>query len=278
MWLEPLGLQIFQTSSQPIPLADRTDSVSDIQTDSPPIPTEPILVHCHTCGYSIPPTLDTKCPECGSIWNKLCERRLIRCQNISHNFISDLKAILMLWFVIVAICSIGALGASEGSWESLFFVFFGIGSGVIVSLGVGIWMCKLGPSHQFKLHADLWTKKLWYLHAPWLMIAPLTILGSVIAFIFRFIDPIFGESVMIVVILIELVLWAVLSIASGITWLDKCSTGRRIYGLVETPRVVRIHLFWGVLVWLGSAIVGFFGGVLGSFFMMSLLDSSWMDF
>lgn len=83
---------------------------------------------------------------------------------------------------------------------------------------------------------------------------------------------------MIVVIPIELIIWGLLSFASAIAWLDKYATGRRIYGLVDSARVVRMHVFWGILIWIGSALVGFFGGVLGSLFMMTVVGSDWMSF
>jgi hypothetical protein len=182
----------------------------------------------------------------------------------------------MLWFFFLTVNAVGALGASDGSWVSLLFAFFGIGFGVAASLGLGIWICKLGPPHQFKLHADLWMKQLWWIHAPWLMIAPMTIVGSVIAIVFRFIDPGFGETVLTGVVLIELILWGVLSFACSVIWLDKYATGRRINGIIEANTVVRLHVLYAIAIWIGSTILGFFGGMLGSFFMMSLLGSDMM--
>ena len=180
--------------------------------------------------------------------------------------------------MVFAIGAQVASGGEESPWSFL-AVILGIGFGVIASSSIGIWICKLGPTHQFKLHAHAWSKTLWWLHGPWLLIGGFTFLGSVLALIFRWTAPDIGEVIVVpIVIMIELFFWAVLSLTAIIVWIGNYSTTRTELGLVDAGVVVRLHTLWALMVWFGSGVVGFFGGMLGAIFMMTVLGSEIMGF
>ena len=260
-------------------MTDRTDIVPDMQCDSSPIPTQPTLVRCHSCGYDIPHNIGSKCPECATIWNRSCDLRQQLRQTVQEEFTHKLKVAGVIWLAILLTYAIGAFIAAGGNDPSIFTLgILGLGFGIIASMGIGMALCRLGPSHQFKLHADIWTKNLWWLHAPWLLIAPLTIIGSLIALLFRVIDPLTGELVMVAVVLIELLAWAVLSLGAGLTWLSKYDGAREQLSIAEAKSVVSFHVIYAILIWLGSGVVGFFGGMLGTIFMVELLGINSLDF
>jgi len=185
---------------------------------------------------------------------------------------------MIWWFAILAIYALGAFMASEGAWETLVAAFFGIGFGIVASLGIGIGICKLGPSHEFRLHANLWTQKLWWLHGPWLMIGPLTAVGVLIGFVFRFIDPYIGSSLLGIYILIAFCGWLILSVACIVLWIDQYFTSRKQLGVVESGPVSALHTLYAFMIWIGSGIVGFFGGILGTFFMGFVVGEQPWDF
>tara|TARA_R110000868_G_scaffold241497_3_gene496515 strand:+ start:184533 stop:185276 length:744 start_codon:yes stop_codon:yes gene_type:complete len=236
------------------------------------------LVACHGCGYEIPRQLGAVCPECASVWDAAADSRNELRTGIHTNFGTVIKANLIWWFTILVIYALGAFMASEGAWETLIAAFFGIGFGVVASLGIGIGICKLGPAHEFRLHANLWTQKLWWLHGPWLMIGPLTAVGVLIAFAFRLIDPAIGADLVWIYILIAFFAWAILSFVCIVLWLDQYTTSRKGLGFDGGTRVVGLHTLYAFMIWIGSGIVGFFGGMLGSFFMGFVVGEQLWDF
>lgn len=183
----------------------------------------------------------------------------------------------LIWAGVLLVYGVGAYVASglESPWIFM-VVIFGIGFGVVASSSVGIGLCKIGPAHQFKLHAHVWSKMLWWLHGPWLLIGGFTLLGSVLALIFRWTSPDIGEVLIPIIVMIELFCWAVLSLTAIIVWIGNYSTAREELGLVDAGTVVRLHTLWALMIWFGSGVVGFFGGMLGAVFMMVVLGSETM--
>jgi len=237
------------------------------------------LTPCHLCGYDIPPTVNTTCPECGSIWDRASECR----QNLREAIETKARRFLntqrLIWAGVVLVYAIGAYVASgmESVW-SLLAVILGIGFGAVASSSIGIGLCKIGPTHQFRLHAHVWSRLLWWLHGPWLLIGGFTLLGSILALIFRWTAPDIGEVLIPIIVMIELFCWAVLSLAALIVWIGNYSTALEELGIVNAGSVVRLHVLWALMVWFGSGTVGFFGGMLGAIFMMRLLGLDSMDF
>jgi len=253
------------------------------ETDSPPIPptpTDPPLVRCHTCGYDIPHQIGTKCPECATVWDEACDLRQRVRQSVEEEFGHKLKVAAVIWFAILLTYAFGAFFASRASAPGTFLiVLLGIGFGVVTSFGLGVWTCKLGPSHQFKLHAHAWVENLWWPHAPWLLIAPLTIIGSAIALATRLINPETSEGVMIAVISIEFLAWVLLSLAAGVIWIDKYAQSRNAYAIHNANTIITTHVLFAIAIWLGSGVIGFFGGLLGSLFIIFIGGgNSTMDF
>ncbi|MEQ9206603.1 MAG: hypothetical protein RLN78_04490 [Phycisphaerales bacterium] len=236
------------------------------------------LVACHGCGYEIPCQIDAVCPECSSMWDADASSRDELRQHIHSTFGTVIRANMVWWLIVLVIYALGAFMASEGSWESLVAAFFGIGFGVVASLGLGIGICKLGPPHEFRLRAHLWTQQLWWLHTPWLLIGPLTAVGVIIALAFRWTDPMTGGVVVWIYILLALFAWAILSFVAIVIWLDQYTTTRKQLGLIETGPVVGLHTLYAFMIWIGSGIVGFFGGILGAFFMGFVVGEPTWDF
>lgn len=240
-----------------------------IQRNSDPAfeATQP-LVECHSCGYQIPPVLGTTCPECGQAWTRSCELREVHRAAVINSFPRTLKAAGIIWFFILLMNAIGAgIAAMGDSFFAPLFVMLGIGFGVVMSLGVGIWICKLGPDHQFRLHAHCWIRPLWYLHAPWLSIAVFTTAGSINAIVFRFFDETMASSVLMISILLCFVGWAIVSLTGLVMFFSKYADLRTKLSIENAKVVVSLHVCYALLIWLGSVIVGFFGGMLGAIFM-----------
>ncbi|MFK7760012.1 MAG: hypothetical protein AB8C13_08700 [Phycisphaerales bacterium] len=168
--------------------------------------------------------------------------------------------------------------ASEGSWESLAASFLGIGFGISASLGLGVGICRLGPSHEFRLYANTWINKLWWVHAPWLLIGPMTAIGLVIALPFRLIDPEIGATVMIIYIVICFFAWAIVFFACIAIWIDRYSTTLNDLGIVNTSSTAWLHTLYAFMIWIGSGVVGCIGGILGSVFIMNMVGADFMDF
>jgi hypothetical protein len=230
---------------------------------------QPVLRHvpCHGCGYAIPSTLGTTCPECGSIWTQKCEHREVERVSVIDDFSHTLKAACVGWFMVLFIYAVGAtVGTMVGSPAPFIFVFFGIGFGVLISNVVGIGISKLGPDHQFKLISSVWVKKHYWLHVPWLSIAAFTIVGTILAIIAR-ISPFNIDDVLFTIVATELVLWGLVSILALIKWFIVYAEQREELGITDDNPVAPLHVIFAILIWLGCVCVGFFGGLLGTFFM-----------
>jgi len=167
----------------------------------------------------------------------------------------------------LVIYGVGAsVAAMNASAMPFLFVFLGIGFGVVVSNGVGIGIARIGPDHQFKLIASIWIKNLYWLHMPWLSIAAFTIVGTILAIFLR-IMPSGAEDILFIIVLIEMVLWGLVSLLSLVKWFTNYDEQRRSLGIVNDNPVSPLHMIFALLVWLGCVMVGFFGGTLGAFFM-----------
>lgn len=140
---------------------------------------------------------------------------------------------------------------------------------MLTSTGVGIWICKLGPQHQFRLTASTWVRCLPWLHLPWLSIAAFTLVGSFLAIFVRLL-PRDGENILFAVVLIELILWAIVCLVGLITWFIKYGECRTKLSVVNGSTVRWLHSMFAILIWVGSVGVGFFGGILGAFFMAEI--------
>ncbi len=237
------------------------------------------LVPCFECGYEIPNAIGERCPECGEVWKDDHQTRHILRNEISERYTKRLRLISAVWLGVLLVYAIGAeVAAGEYSGIPFAYTFFGIGFGVVMSNGLGIWLCKLGPDHQFRLHSYCWVRNLWWLHAPWLTIAAFTVFGTVLALAFRLIHQESGEVEIPIVVLIELCVWFGFSIAALVIWLTKYAEQRTEHGIMSAQTVVRFHIVYAISIWFGSGVVGFFGGVLGAMYMAGIIDPHWNDF
>ncbi|MGJ8635478.1 MAG: hypothetical protein ACSHX5_01345 [Phycisphaerales bacterium] len=242
---------------------DTTDQSSSIRSEA----LSPLLVECHSCGYEIPPGLGSRCPECSTIWDKTCGIREPLRHDVRLNFVQTLQASGIVWLFVLIFFALGAGVAAQGDgFYAPAFVFFGIGGGVVASNGLGIWICKLGPEHQFRLIASIWIKRLPWLHLPWLSIAGFTLVGSVLAILTRLL-PGNRENILSVIVLVELIIWAIVCLAGLIGWFVKYGESRSVLSIVNDSTVRSMHSIFAIMIWTGSVCVGFFGGILGAFFM-----------
>lgn len=213
------------------------------------------------------------------MWTRSSEVQETDRNKVRLDFLRSLKAAGIIWFCILLANAIGAGVAANGDpFGAPLFVMLGIGFGVAMSLGIGLLACKLGPDHQFKLHAHCWLKAHWMLHAPWLSIAAFTIVGSVLALISRLFSEAAADSIMMVTVVISLICWAIVSLGGLIMFFSSYAERRSQLGVEGANTVVTIHVLYALLVWLGSVFVGFLGGILGTFFMVSIADIWMGDF
>ncbi len=249
-----------------------TDTESTSLPESPPAPpetTQSELVHvpCHGCGYAIPNTLGTTCPECGLVRSKACEQREEKRAAVIEGFAHTLKAACVGWFMVLFIYGVGATVGVMGSSPAPFiFVLFVMGFGVFLANAIGVGIAKLGPEHQYELISSVWVKKHYWLHVPWLSIAVFTVLGVIIAVLAR-IMPVDVEGLLYATVSIELVLWGLASILGLIKWFIDYADERQEMGIRSDGAVAPLHRLLAIMVWLASVGIGFVGGVIGTFFM-----------
>jgi hypothetical protein len=230
---------------------------------------QPVLRHvpCHGCGYAIPSTLGTTCPECGSIWTQKCEHREVERVSVIDDFSHTLRAAGVGWFMVLFIYAVGATVAVMGNSAMPFiFVLFVMGFGVFLANAIGVGIAKLGPEHQFKLVSTVWIKKHYWLHIPWLSIAVFTVFGVIIAVLTR-IMPVDVVDFLYATVSIELVLWGLASILGLIKWFIVYAEQRQELGIRSDGAVAPLHRLLAIVVWLASVGIGFIGGVIGTFFM-----------
>jgi len=220
-------------------------------------------VACHRCQYEIEPTIGSRCPECGVVYDARSEmvqqhRDRIR-ENLNRTLLIHAGALILA--IIVAAVGLAVL-TGEGL-VALAAVSGGLGFGLLGSAGVGIALVRLAPRSTRTLHAVLWCRTLWMLHLPWLLIPALTALGLAFAIVGGFIHEDAPLGVVYIGSMVALVVWLVLSVVALILWIGSITDQTRTLALHETPTLTTLRILWGLVVWAGCLFVGFLGGITG---------------
>ena len=228
-------------------------------------------VACHKCQYEIAPVLGTRCPECGVVFDD----RSVMVQHRRDEILKTrdrtlvLHASLMTLAILVA--AIGAAVLTNGGWFALVVVTGALGVGLLGSAGVGVALVRFAPGPTRRLHAVLWCRTLWILHAPWLLIPALAALGVAVTLVVGLIDPDAAMGVVSIGSMVVFVLWLVLSVIALILWVGSITDQTRTLALHESPTLTTLRVLWGLVVWGGCLAVGFLGGIAAVSALMDIV-------
>lgn len=231
------------------------------------------LVHCHTCGYEIPPVLGERCPECGTLWDEDSVARQSRREGCVEDFKRCTNVRCRIWLGVLVVNAIGAGIASEFSVQMFFYTLLGIGFGITGSIMVGYAICRFGPVYERALRMDVWMRCLGWVHGPWLMISGFTLVGVLVSLILRLFHNSIDDTLLMVFVLIEFGIWVILCFVVVLRWDKRYREGCADMGVVFSSTASLLHTLFALIIWLGSGLVGLMGGALGAVLMAQVADN-----
>ncbi|HEX2837347.1 MAG TPA: hypothetical protein VHN77_04380 [Phycisphaerales bacterium] len=221
---------------------------------------------CLECAY---PVKDLpRCPECGQdvdavtlrVWN-------VRRDLLEHRT-RRLRRALGVLFGAVVLCGLGmyalctapvwGIGRMAGALTD-HWVANVVGALVMPTIAIlGAWLAPLPLMYFAKPHnrlpiACIWESSMWRFHVPWMSICVLgPLFGAIAAF------PV--TVVQVLGALLFGLVWIAASVTMAILWVQ--SVKRRLYeaSLLQAAPGVWLVL-WGVPMFLGAGILGFFAGM-----------------
>ena len=226
-----------------------------------------LFVPCHRCGYLVPPVSGSVCPECGFIW--MDEHSQVQDERIStiDNQGKWLRHHALVWLCLLVVYASGGFVTDRFNPDAFVGIFFGLGFGIFLSNALGLLACQLAPEHERVLYRWIWIRTLWWAHASWIVIGPLTLLGTVLGALFRVIDPEAGNAIFQAVLIPIILLWVVFWFVAGYFYAHAYDKSCIAVGIRKETLLVRIHSVWALIVMIGSGWIGLMGGAIGVYFI-----------
>lgn len=229
-----------------------------------------MLVPCHRCGYEVPPVLESRCPECGGVWDAFCQQRQSNLDELPAQLGPVLWGHAVVWASLVLITALGAFVASGMSVGAMLGVGVGLGGGVAASGAMGLLAARSVPGHQRRAIQHAWLACLHRLHLPWLSIAGFTTLGVVLALPVRLLGQHALGNLMFLVILLEFFAWLGVCLYALGSWERRFRARLDSMTLVIPSGGYNMVRACALAVWVGSGVVGLVGGMLGAGFMLEI--------
>lgn len=224
------------------------------------------LTHCQECGYSIKECRSQLCPECGTDWSARLEAAQALRALAESSFVMQLKKAAVFWTGIVLLYAVGSeIAGNEYTGVFAFYTVLSIGILVGASLLIGLALCDLGPPKDRVVNVSMWIRFMPILHAPWLLIGPITVFGSMVSFVLGRIglSHSMTMSIYMAVASVVILIWIGASLVFAVGWDRFYKRERGQLCMFSTKRVYRMHSILGALTWMGAFIFGAIGGVLG---------------
>ncbi len=226
----------------------------------------PKLIECYECGYLIEDRFSQLCPECGTDWPERARVAKALRASIESAFVMQMKKAVVFWIGVVLLYAAGAeIAGNEYSGVFAFYAIFSIGILVGASLLLGLVICDFGPAEDRVVNVSMWIRFMPVLHAPWLMIAPITMFGSAVSLVLGRTG--LSESktmdIMMVVVYVVVLHWIGASLVLAIRWGKLYMRERERLCMYSTRRAYQMHSLLGALIWIGAFVLGAIGGVLG---------------
>ena len=201
-------------------------------------------------------------------------------ESVASSIVNQVLKALVLWAGVVVLYTAGSeIAGNEYSGEFAFYAMLSLGFIVVASLVIGSALCMSGPSHHRAVSTSILIRLLPILHAPWLMIAPITIFGGVVALLSRALPV--SESIRFEVLMwinfAVVILWIGSNFFAAWYWGKKYNRERERLGLGSSDVVYRQHTLFALLIWFGSFALGAIGGVLGLILVGYLLGDPSLD-
>lgn len=225
------------------------------------------LVGCPCCGYEIERVEGALCSECGIVLDALglgIVRERARVLGIVGR---ETRVQTWAWVGVLVVYGFGAWMAI-GEVMAFFVAAIGLGIGLIGSMGVGLGLAWFAPAHERVFVRWVWRRWFPVLHAPWLLIGPLTLAGGVVGLLLRGMDPYDAASLLWMIAGIAFFGWLLLIPGFMLVWGLLTARSAASLGLGGRGRTM-VWLWigaWAVVVIGVCAMVGFPGGQAGFWF------------
>ena len=177
------------------------------------------------------------------------------------------------WMVVLFVYAIGGTIADRFNTEAFVGIFLGIGFGILLSNALGLIIAMLSKEHERVLYQWVWVRSLWWAHAPWLAIGPLTLVGSLLGALFRITDPDTGSDIFSIVIMPIFLGWIIFFFVAAVCFTRRYNRSCALVGISNSNTVVTLHSVWALAVLIGSGAVGLMGGAIGVFFIEFVLGN-----
>lgn len=239
----------------------------------------PALVACHECGYDIPPVVETICPECGNIWTNEHARTQEQRRRVLDRRSGWIGNHALVWLGVLFVYALGGFVTDRFNPKAFIGIFLGIGFGIFLSNALGLLIAMMATKKERMLYQWVWVRTVWWAHAPWLAIGPLTLIGSLLGGFFRLVNPDLGSDIFIAVLMPIFVGWLIFCIVAAYLFTRRHSRSCASVGISKSNRVVTLHSVWAFMIMLGSGAVALMGGMMGVFFIEWVLtgtDDSFM--
>lgn len=227
------------------------------------------LVGCPSCGYEIEHTEGTVCPECGvAVDARLMEviraRLRVAAVDAKHTRVQT-----VVWILVLLVYGWGAW-ISAGVFDGFYVAVLGLGIGLIGSMAVGLMVSRIAAEEERVYVRWVWRRWFPMLHAPWLMIGPLTVVGAGVGLLVRGGDQYDVADLLWMVAGIAFLGWLLSALVWILLWGMFTARSVQELGLGgRGKRLVWVGLSaWAVVVICVCVPVGFAGGQLGFWFVM----------
>lgn len=217
-------------------------------------------IHCLGCGYDLSTLTTDRCPECG---RELSEADLVLNER-RRTLLARRRAVFFeqarWWAVVILIYAIGAGVFARTVWAGIDAVLT-LSVAVVLSGLMGFAASLVAPDWDEQLVLIVWTRRLWYLHAPWLLIA----FGAGIVTFIAILEARSGGNGIGVwgVGLMGLPIWALGTVIAYAVWCARWTQALRHLG-VRSQRVAWTGAGLAAVVVMGAAVLGLFGGLLAT--------------
>lgn len=232
------------------------------------------LIRCHHCGYEIERRIGVLCPECGTAFDRQAKDAEIERVRVRRAVEHHQKMQTVLWACVLIVYSFGAMVASGGVFG---FVVGGIsiGIGLVGSMAFGLTVSLLAPRHERVFVRWIWRRWFPILHAPWLMIGPLTCAGALVALPARLLDAESAAEIFWLLAGVAFFGWLLLVPVWWALWVLKLRRSVRALGLggMRRRRIWISMGLWAAVVVGGSTLFGFGGGQLGFLLTLRIADA-----
>lgn len=214
---------------------------------------------CAGCGYELSGLTARTCPECGRTVVPSDLSTHARRISADVGFARRIRHHLLAWLAVIGLTGAAAFEVSRSIKDAAIATGVAVAL-VAISTGIGAASARTGRTGDRRPYFLAWIIAQWWLHTPWLVVAPGIMSIVILDGLDRRLNPPRGDALAAVAATVGVVLWCVLLVVGLAVWAVRFGECSRRFGGSGERQVVLATLGALLILLLAAA----FGVVCGA--------------